>query len=556
MNRNQWISYLTLLVLLVTPRVVAAQQVSFSQVSIFIKEDGEGKVIIDTRPNSQLEPLKALNPEKTVSLPFFGSADVAKFDEVRYHLRYDFSRFRSLSELKHSAMNEDGLKIWPTLKIDPEENALVFTPEPALQKTRLWFPLRVQGNIALRANLIGVGNGRLSFGFFQGNGDSEVILVTIHGADSPEVIDNPDTPRGEPAGTVTVHQKQGEKALESKGKIRLAANDRQEMNFQLTNGLTKKNNMILDYGGVLPIGVSSMDIIAQFPASFGIGLDQKGSAILVNRLIKGGSGEAAGMKVGDELKAINGKKPTNLDDAMQLLGESDLERGAKVEIARLGKTRTLQLQPIGVQRDASSGLQFEGWEIYDMQSRGDFAKKNIQFISKDEIEFNAGMQEICILSKQSFGSGALKLEFQTDGNGGMIGVGATVKNRNGKDFFDRYPFCIETKLSSPIGLLVMPRQDFRFELAADQSFDSKDRRKVLPLVKTQIDSGTWNSLECRFQGNDYLVSINGNIVNRLNAAEPIRGKIMIWPGTAKFKIRNSTFASEHGEYKLGFDSLK
>ena len=342
MNQSQWIGYLTFLVLLVIPRIVAAQQVSFSQISIFLKENGEGKVIIDTRPHSQLEPWKALNPEKKVSLPFFGSAEVAKFDEVRYHLRYDFSRFRSLSELKNSAMNEDGEKLWPTLKIDPEENALVLTPDPMLNnKSRLWFPLTVKGNVALRANLVGASAGLLRFQLMEKAADGEVVAIAIHGANSPE---------NEPAGTVTVGQKQANRNLEIKGKTTVATNEKQEINFQLSDGLMERNLLIIGYEGATPIGFTSLDVIAQFPASFGIGFDQNQDKILVNRVLVGGSGEAAGVKVGDQLQSVNGRKPQNLKEAILFLIESSIEKETTVEIVRLGKARTIQLLPSGVQR--------------------------------------------------------------------------------------------------------------------------------------------------------------------------------------------------------------
>jgi uncharacterized protein (TIGR03067 family) len=208
----------------------------------------------------------------------------------------------------------------------------------------------------------------------------------------------------------------------------------------------------------------------------------------------------------------------------------------------------------------SQGLKknsFEGWEIYDMRSRGDYGKKNIKVSPEGVLEFNAGMQEICLLSNQSFGSGGLKLEFQTDGNGGpMVGVSAKVKNRNGSGFLELYPFCLENKLTGQVGLLVLPRQDFRFDLAAKQSFDAKDRRKVLPLLAVQSKRGEWNTLQCTSEGKDYILMINGVIINRLNNCEPIDGKIMIWPGTSNLKIRNATFTSASSEYKLHFDSLK
>jgi hypothetical protein len=203
-------------------------------------------------------------------------------------------------------------------------------------------------------------------------------------------------------------------------------------------------------------------------------------------------------------------------------------------------------------------IAFEGWEIYDLQFRGTYGKDNINIVSDGEVEFNVGMREIALLSKQVFKNGVLTLEFQTDSQGApMIGISAKVKNRNGKDFFDRYPFCIENKLNGPVGLIVLPRLDYQFKLASDQSFDSADRRKVLPLTQDGVlKKSDWNTMEIRFDGTDYLLSMNGRIVNRLNDAEPISGNIVIWPGQSKLKVRNVKLRSSEGESKLTFDSLR
>jgi hypothetical protein len=315
---------------------VRSQDITFSSVSVILKEDGTGKVIVDTRPQDQLETLKPLSQPMTDSA-FFGSAEVEKVGENRHHVRYDFSKFRELSEWRSQQMTPE---MFSTIKIDADENALILTPiKPAnlgFKLSQLAFPLAFGDDFAIRVNLLGANQGDMELQFF----DRKFISIKLYGSDSP----------AEPPGTVTISQLGGNKVL---AKTIASVEKKNEVSFKLKNEFRKTSFKIV-YKGDTTIGISSLDVIADFQPTYGIALQMQGTRITVKQVFPGTSGDLAGVKAGDQLKTINGTSPKDIETALQLMSDADIEKELPIEIVRLGRTRTLMLKPGGIPTPSDS----------------------------------------------------------------------------------------------------------------------------------------------------------------------------------------------------------
>ena len=313
---------------------VRSQDITFSSVSVILKEDGTGKVIVDTRPPDQLEPLKPLSQPMTDSA-FFGSAEVEKVGENRHHVRYDFSKFRELSEWRSLQMTPE---MFSTIKIDADENALILTPiKPAnlgFKLSQPAFPLMFRDDFAARVNLLGANEGQTQLQF---SSRQLALIVTLHGSDSPAK---------EPPGTVVISEFGG-KSPKVLAKTVASVDEKSEVSFKLQD----KFRTILfkiGYTGDTPIGISSIDLIADFQPTYGIALQMQGTKITVKQVFPGTSGELAGIKAGDQLKTIDGTSPKDIETALQVLADADIEKELPIEIVRLSRTRKLMLKPGGV----------------------------------------------------------------------------------------------------------------------------------------------------------------------------------------------------------------
>ena len=97
--------------------------------------------------------------------------------------------------------------------------------------------------------------------------------------------------------------------------------------------------------GSVPLGVPMIDVVANFPPSFGIKLSQKGSKVIAERIISDSGAEKAGLEQGDVLISINGQVANDIDTSMSLLGKSPIDRDTEFKIERFGKTSTIQVLP-------------------------------------------------------------------------------------------------------------------------------------------------------------------------------------------------------------------
>jgi len=90
--------------------------------------------------------------------------------------------------------------------------------------------------------------------------------------------------------------------------------------------------------------VSRLEVQGRAAPSFGIGFAERDSVVFANRVFEKSTGEKAGFQAGDILLAVNGKRPSSVTDAVDMLGR--LTIGEKVLFTVGRANRTLKLSVI------------------------------------------------------------------------------------------------------------------------------------------------------------------------------------------------------------------
>ncbi|HEX5471098.1 MAG TPA: family 16 glycoside hydrolase [Lacipirellulaceae bacterium] len=303
--------------------------VTFSALSLTIDADGSGKLIVDSRESADSETEQRRKPIKVKAL---GDVEVFSEPEGRLRMVYDFSKFKALDQLKSAGLSPDDAILFQQISIDSDEKALVLDPG-SLGKVRWRMPRTVKGPLDMRLTLVGGSEGlpELLLGNMEG-----ALIVSLHGNNSPE---------NEAAGTVLVNLKIGKK-LTLLVRATQPAGQKKEFEFKLKPEWTQQSTTVfVAYQGEVPIAIPRLELAAEFMPFFGISLTKRGKRVVVDKVFDGSAGAAAGIKAGDTILAINGEASDDVPTALELLGESPLDKDAVIRIERLGKKRTINVTP-------------------------------------------------------------------------------------------------------------------------------------------------------------------------------------------------------------------
>jgi hypothetical protein len=320
---------------LILPLTVAADEtdvVSFTAITISIDDKGNGKFTVDTRP---VEEAHQINEPKgqLIEIKSMEPASVYKLDDGRLHLRCDFSKIKTLDGLQATFLGEDDKKVFSELRIDSDEGLLVLA-QNQFPRSNFRLPRLVSVPINIRILLAGVSEGMTQLKLYQGQ---DLLVLGLHGENSAE--------KGIGVGTVNLSLRQKDKW---KGLVQKAQppNSRDETSFQIPTDFSTER-IVVELGriGSVPLGVPMIDVVANFPASFGMKLSPKGSKILIEQVISDSAAEKAGIKAGDVLISVNGQTVKDVATSLSLLAKNDFGQVAELEIERFGKKRTIQVTP-------------------------------------------------------------------------------------------------------------------------------------------------------------------------------------------------------------------
>ena len=303
--------------------------VTFSALSLTIGADGSGKLIVDSRESADSEAEQRGKPIKVIAL---GDAEVFSEPEGRLRMVYDFSKFKALDQLKSAGLSPDDAILFQQISIDSDEEALVLDPS-SLGKVRWRMPRTVKGPLDMRVTLVGGSEGLPELLLANTEG---ALIVSLHGNNSPE---------NEVAGTVLVNMKIGNK-LTPLVRATQPAGQKKELEFKVeTEWAQRPTTVFVAYQGEVPIAIPHLELAAEFMPFFGISLTKRGKRVVVDKVLDGSAGATAGIKAGDTILAINGEASDDVPTALELLGESPLDKDAVVRIERLGKKRTINVTP-------------------------------------------------------------------------------------------------------------------------------------------------------------------------------------------------------------------
>ncbi len=310
--------------------------------------EGQMTVTVDSRPSGKSHGDIRVMRGEPLNIPAFGGAEVRR-DEVSggFNVLHDFTTFRDLPKLIATTYGIENLD--KMMRIDPEEQVLVLTPEvpiykgqPAqtsgMKRAYFTYPRYHVGPADFDICLTGMKEGMFHLYYFPfGNG--MMTRISFYSSDEPK----------NPPGTITVSQQQIEgkpQALVTHLREIHTPNLRREYTLPLTMPAQERYGMTIGYIGDLPIAIPKIQTRGVFFPMYGVDFGMKGKYLVINRIMAGSAAEVAGLKEGDLVMRINGGKSlTDTTQAQKLLGETEFGKETLWDVERFGKRKVIRVMP-------------------------------------------------------------------------------------------------------------------------------------------------------------------------------------------------------------------
>ena len=266
-----------------------------------------------------------------------------------------------------------------------------------------------------------------------------------------------------------------------------------------------------------------------------------------------------------EAKEITVGYKTNLGDKSITL---DVSR--KAEITLNGEQTTLESLGPGLTATVEYHKELEivtrivatgditGWKFIDMSGKCD---PKTACTVKDDILICSNQAGYCLVSNQAFDAVVFKVEFcfpssnKISKNGGSIIVAGIEPNLQSSDWIERMPRGFEIKLAPGQGgeVLLPIAKDYPKDQVKLPLGQLRDDRRITRLRDKDLPVGEWNELEIEYAVNGNLtVKLNGELVNGMQNAKPIGGKIFLWPLGSELHFKNPIVVVDGVEKKLDF----
>lgn len=110
------------------------------------------------------------------------------------------------------------------------------------------------------------------------------------------------------------------------------ANQRQNAHYNVTLA-----------AGVGPVSFSRISLAGRCSPVYGIQLDEQSGAVFTKKVFPEGVAIRAGLRDGDVITSINGKKPASIDDAMKLLADTGFDEKCVLYVERGSRKETLTM---------------------------------------------------------------------------------------------------------------------------------------------------------------------------------------------------------------------
>lgn len=315
--------------------VLGDDTTTFTSVRLIVGEDGAGVLTVDSRPAEEAKQPEPSSSEP-ISLEAFGKATVSKLKDGRLDVTYDFKKVAEIADVIPSFLPPPArTALEKQLSIDGDEGVLVLIPDET-KRIQLPFPRMIRPPFEMQVDLIGHSDGLLQLTAAPGN---HLIGVSLHGDNTPEKDVEP--------STVVVFERPGPKGqFKNLLKIAHGNSEQREYKFRVNADAIQRNTMLsIGYMGELPLAIRKIRVTANFPASFGIGFDQRGNRVMATQLTDGGAAAEAGIKKGDILISVDGKAVTDLASAMNLLAACEIGSPVELEVLRFSRKQKIAVTP-------------------------------------------------------------------------------------------------------------------------------------------------------------------------------------------------------------------
>lgn len=318
-----------------TQNVLGDDATTFTSVRLSVDDKGSGVLTVDSRPAGEVEQPEPSSSEPA-DLKIFGKATVSKLKDGRLDVTYDFKKVAEIADVIPSFLPPPArTALEKQLGIDGDEGVLVLLPDEA-KRIHLPFPRMIRPPFEVQVDLIGHSDGLLQLTAAPGN---HLIGVSLHGENTPEKDVEP--------RTVVVFERPGPKGqFKNLLKIAHGNSEQREYKFRVNADAIQLNTMLsIGYMGELPMAIRRIRVVANFPASFGMGVEQRGSRVMVTQVLDGGAAQEAAIKKGDILLTVDGKAFADSPTALNLLAACEIGSPVKLSVLRLGKKQEIEVMP-------------------------------------------------------------------------------------------------------------------------------------------------------------------------------------------------------------------
>jgi hypothetical protein len=329
------VTLVLLFLVLPVSSVIGDDTTTITSVRLIVGEDGTGVLSIDSRPSEEAKQPEPSSSEP-VSLKAFGKATVSKLKDGRFDVTYDFSKVTEIADVIPSLVPPPArTALEKQLSIDSDEGVLVLIPDES-KRIHLPFPRMIRPPFEMQVDLIGHSDGLLQLTAAPGG---YLMGVSLHGENTPEKDVEP--------STIAVFERPGPKGqFKNLLKVTHGKSEERQYKFRANGDTIQRNTQLgIGYLSEVPLAIRQIQVIANFPASFGMGVEQRGTRVMVTQVLDGGAAEEAGIKKGDILLAVAEKSVADSSTALNLLAECQIELPVELEVLRFGKKQKIAVTP-------------------------------------------------------------------------------------------------------------------------------------------------------------------------------------------------------------------